>query len=136
MRLGPAFIKLGQMLSSRPDLLPPAYIYQLQSLCDQVPHFDHQTALAIIEDELGAPATEMFIGLASVDRPIAAASLGQVYRCKLRSTGKWVALKVQRPDMLECVSLDLYLLRKYMQSVEALKHQLMRVGLMAQRAQF
>ena len=126
----PTFIKFGQMLSTRPDVLPPVYsecllldgarllmlgcsVYQLQTLCDEVPHFDHSLALATIQQELGVAVADVFVGLEAQETPIAAASLGQVYKTQLRS-GEWVALKVQRPDMIECVSLDLYLLRQYM----------------------
>ena len=115
--LGPAFIKSGQMLSIRPDLLPPAAVYELQKLCDAVPSYPTAEALALIEEELGAPAATLFDGLDSSTAPIAAASLGQVYRCRLK-TGETVAVKVQRPDMLLAVSLDLYLLRKYMRCVD------------------
>ena len=73
------------------------------------------------DSELGAPASSLFLDLDATTAPIAAASLGQVYRCRLRSTGEVVALKVQRPDMLRAVSLDLYLLRKYMLAVEFFK---------------
>lgn len=135
IRLGPTFIKFGQMLSTRPDVLPPVYIYQLQTLCDEVPHFDHSLALATIQQELGVAVADVFVGLEAQETPIAAASLGQVYKTQLRS-GEWVALKVQRPDMIECVSLDLYLLRQYMKSVEMLKQGLMDMGVMAARNQF
>ncbi|KAA8499596.1 Uncharacterized protein FVE85_7181 [Porphyridium purpureum] len=107
--LGPAFIKLGQGLSVRPDLIGPEVMEELQELCDNVPCFDNQLARDIIREELGADADDLFEGLGN---PIAAASLGQVYKCKIRATGKTIALKVQRPDLTRKVSLDLYLLRK------------------------
>ena len=112
--LGPTFIKMGQMLSIRPDVLPPAAIYELQKLCDAVPSYPTAKALQLIESELGRPVSEVFDGLDAGTEPIAAASLGQVYRCRLKDTGEEIALKVQRPDMIRAVSLDLYLLRQYM----------------------
>jgi len=124
-QLGPTFIKFGQMLSIRPDLLPPAAVYELQKLCDAVPSYPTREALALISAEIGAPATEMFDELDESSLPIAAASLGQVYKCRARATGEVVALKVQRPDMIRAVSLDLYLLRKYMQGVEWFKEQIL-----------
>ena len=120
-QLGPTFIKLGQMLSIRPDLLPPDAVHELQKLCDGCPSYPTADALLLIERELGAPADELFDGLGASTPPVAAASLGQVYRCRLRSSGEEVALKVQRPDMIRAVSLDLYLLRGYMHVVEWLK---------------
>lgn len=109
--LGPTFIKAGQALSIRPDLLPPAAVYELQQLCDSVPSYPTCDALRLIEAELGAPAQQLFEGLDETTEPIAAASLGQVYKCRVRDGGQEVALKVQRPDMIRQVSLDLYLLR-------------------------
>ena len=109
--LGPTFIKFGQMLSIRPDVIPPAAVYELQKLCDAVPSYPTAEALALIEAELGRPAAELFDGLDASSTPIAAASLGQVYRCRLRASGAEIALKVQRPDMIRSVSLDLWLLR-------------------------
>ncbi|GIL68594.1 hypothetical protein Vafri_21849 [Volvox africanus] len=107
--LGPAYIKLGQALSIRPDLLSPAAMNELQKLCDKVPSFDNKLAMQVIEDELGAPWYEIFAEL--TPEPIAAASLGQVYKGKLK-TGETVAVKVQRPYVLETVTIDLYIIRK------------------------
>ena len=114
--LGPAWIKFGQMLSIRPDLLPPPAVYELQKLCDAVPSYPTVDALRLIEAELGRPPAEVFDELDERSEPIAAASLGQVYKCRLREGGEEVALKVQRPDMIRAVSLDLYLARRYMQA--------------------
>eukprot|EP01033_Poteriospumella_lacustris_P012782 gene12781-9137_t len=108
--LGPFFIKLGQALSIRPDILSPRAMVELQQLCDKVPCFDNQLAMRTIEEELGRPVHELFKDM-SPD-PVAAASLGQVYRAKLVSTGEEVAVKVQRPFVLETVSLDLHLVRQ------------------------
>lgn len=123
-RLGPTFIKFGQMLSIRPDLVPPEAIPILQGLCDTVPAFDTQLAIAQIEAELGVAINEVFDGIGPNTLPVAAASLGQVYKARLRRTGATVAVKVQRPDMLRAVSLDLFLMRHYMSAVQFIKGQL------------
>jgi predicted unusual protein kinase regulating ubiquinone biosynthesis (AarF/ABC1/UbiB family) len=107
-RLGPAYIKIGQALSTRPDVVPPLYLEELGKLQDQLPPFPNEVAFRFIEEELGAPPQEIYAELS--ERPLAAASLGQVYKGKLR-TGETVAVKVQRPDLRERVTLDTYLLR-------------------------
>jgi aarF domain-containing kinase len=107
--LGPAYIKLGQALSIRPDLLSPAAMNELQKLCDKVPSYDSKVAMALLEAELGRPASELYAEL--TPEPIAAASLGQVYRGRL-FTGEEVAVKVQRPGVLETVTVDLYVIRR------------------------
>jgi len=108
--LGPFYIKLGQALSIRPDVLSPRSMVELQKLCDKVPSYDSKTAFATIERELERPVMELFSDI--TPEPVAAASLGQVYKATLRSTGATVAVKVQRPGVLETVSLDLYLARQ------------------------
>ena len=108
--LGPFFIKLGQALSIRPDILSPRAMVELQQLCDKVPSFDDALAMQTIERELGMGVSDVFSNISQ--SPVAAASLGQVYRATLRSTGDEVAVKVQRPFVLETVSLDLYLSRQ------------------------
>lgn len=108
--LGPFFIKLGQALSIRPDVLSPRSMVELQKLCDKVPSFDSKIAFATIEKELGRSVNDLFSEISP--EPIAAASLGQVYKATLRDTGDEVAVKVQRPNVLETVSLDLYLARE------------------------
>jgi len=108
--LGPFYIKIGQALSIRPDVLSPRSMVELQKLCDKVPSFDSKIAFATIERELGRPVDEIFSEI--TPEPVAAASLGQVYKAKLRATGETVAVKVQRPAVLETVSLDLFLARE------------------------
>jgi len=108
--LGPAYIKLGQALSIRPDILSPAAMRELQKLCDKVPSFDNETAMKLIESELGAPWSEFYDTLGS--EPVAAASLGQVYKGVLKGGGETVAVKVQRPYVLETVTVDLFVLRR------------------------
>lgn len=90
--LGPFFIKLGQALSIRPDILSPRSMVELQKLCDKVPSFDSKIAFETIERELGRPVNEIFSDI--TPEPVAAASLGQVYRATLRATGEIVAVKV------------------------------------------
>lgn len=108
--LGPFYIKIGQALSIRPDVLSPRSMVELQKLCDKVPSFDSKIAFATIEKELGRPVEEIFSSI--TPEPVAAASLGQVYKATVRETGETVAVKVQRPAVLETVSLDLYLARQ------------------------
>ena len=108
--LGPFYIKIGQALSIRPDVLSPRSMVELQKLCDKVPSYDSKIAFATIEKELGKSVDEIFSEI--TPEPVAAASLGQVYKAKLRSTGETVAVKVQRPAVLETVSLDLFLARE------------------------
>lgn len=108
--LGPFFIKLGQALSIRPDILSPRAMVELQQLCDKVPCFDNELAMATITEDLGRSPSELFSYISQ--DPVAAASLGQVYRATLAATGDDVAVKVQRPYVLETVSLDLHLARQ------------------------
>lgn len=107
--LGPTYIKIGQALSTRPDLVPPTYLEELAQLQDQLPPFDNAIAYHFIEEELGKPPKDIYAEI-SPD-PVAAASLGQVYKGKLKS-GEEVAIKVQRPDLLRRITIDLYILRK------------------------
>ncbi|HWP42842.1 MAG TPA: AarF/ABC1/UbiB kinase family protein [Blastocatellia bacterium] len=108
IRLGPTFIKIGQMLATRADLLPLEYIDELASLQDKVPAYANWQAMRIIEEELGRPAGEIFSEIGA--DPVASASLGQVYRARL-VTGEEVAVKVQRPGLAELIARDLDLLR-------------------------
>lgn len=107
-KLGPAYIKVGQAVSTRPDLVPPDYLEELAKLQDQLPSFPNEVAYRFIEEELGAPPEEVYAELSP--QPIAAASLGQVYKGKLK-TGETVAVKVQRPDLIRCITLDIYIMR-------------------------
>jgi predicted unusual protein kinase regulating ubiquinone biosynthesis (AarF/ABC1/UbiB family) len=106
--LGPTFIKVGQALSTRPDLVRKDFLEELVKLQDQLPPFPTDLALATIERELGQEPDEIFSEISPT--PVAAASLGQVYRARLHS-GEAVAVKVQRPHLLPVLTLDLFLLR-------------------------
>ncbi|KAJ6916840.1 hypothetical protein NC652_019302 [Populus alba x Populus x berolinensis] len=117
LRLGPTFIKIGQQFSTRVDILAQEYVDQLSELQDQVPPFPSETAVSIVEEELGAPVDDIF------DRfdyePIAAASLGQVHRARLK--GQEVVIKVQRPGLKDLFDIDLKNLRviaEYLQKVD------------------
>ena len=107
---GPAFIKAGQALSTRPDIVPPLLLEELAQLQDQLPGFDSGLAMACIEEDLGAPVDDIFEQL---DRdPISAASLGQVHKGILKGDAR-VAVKVQRPGLREQITLDLYICLLY-----------------------
>jgi predicted unusual protein kinase regulating ubiquinone biosynthesis (AarF/ABC1/UbiB family) len=108
IKLGPTFIKIGQSLGTRADLLPLAYVKELATLQDQVPAFPTAEAFARIEAELGRPIREAYSEIDA--EPVAAASLGQVYRARLH-TGEEVAIKVQRPNLEAAVSFDIAILR-------------------------
>lgn len=108
--LGPTFIKVGQSLSIRTDLLSPAYIRGLATLQDNVPAFDTNKAKEILEDEWGQSLTSILSKIG--DKPVAAASLGQVYKATLKD-GREVAVKVQRPNIMNQIALDMHLLREF-----------------------
>jgi predicted unusual protein kinase regulating ubiquinone biosynthesis (AarF/ABC1/UbiB family) len=105
--LGPTFIKIGQALGTRADLLPLEYVKELATLQDQVPAFSTAEAFTIIESELGRSLHESFVEIDN--EPIAAASLGQVYRARLH-TGQEVAVKVQRPNLESTIAFDVAIL--------------------------
>jgi len=117
-RLGPAFIKFGQQLSIRPDIVPATVLKELQKLCDAVDSFEDEIAFDTIKEDLGERAFNQLEGLVLV----ASASLGQVYKAKKKGSNEIVAVKVQRPDMLNVVSLDLFLLHCYGQFLDDLFH--------------
>jgi predicted unusual protein kinase regulating ubiquinone biosynthesis (AarF/ABC1/UbiB family) len=108
-KLGPTYIKIGQALSTRPDLVPPVYLSELTDLQDQLPSFPNAIAFQFIEEELGYPPEEIYAEISP--KPLAAASLGQVYQARLK-TGERVAVKVQRPDLQQRINLDILIMRK------------------------
>lgn len=108
-RLGPTFVKIGQGLSTRPDLCPPEYLEELSELQDALPTFPDAQAFSCIERELGRPLETIYSSISP--SPIAAASLGQVYKAQLKYSGQVVAVKVQRPGIEEAIGLDFYLIR-------------------------
>ena len=102
--LGPTFVKMGQILSTRPDLIPMEFIAQFERLQDEVPPFPSSDVKKTIESELKAPITTIFQDFD--ETPVAAASIGQVHRATLVS-GEDVAVKVQRPDIKKAIGIDL-----------------------------
>ena len=108
VELGPAFVKAGQALSTRPDIIPGILLEELSELQDQLPGFDGNKAMELIEEDLGYKINEIFL---EIDKePISAASLGQVHKAKLKNEDI-VAIKVQRPGLREQITLDLYIVR-------------------------
>ena len=106
--LGPAFVKAGQALSTRPDIVPGVLLEELSELQDQLPGFDGDKAMELIEEDLNKKLNEIFLTIET--EPISAASLGQVHKATLK-TGEVVAVKVQRPGLREQITLDLYIVR-------------------------
>ncbi|WP_428897695.1 ubiquinone biosynthesis protein [Parelusimicrobium proximum] len=108
--LGPTFIKLGQMLSNRPDIIPLPLIKELEKLQDTVPPFSYEEAVNIVEEELDAPIKEKFKSFSK--HPVAAASISQVHKARLED-GTYAAVKVQRPDIEKTVETDVEILHSF-----------------------
>jgi len=108
VELGPAYIKLGQVLSTRPDLLPPPYIKELEHLQDAVPPMDFEQVEQTIEEELHARIGKLFVSFD--EKPLGSASLGQVHAAELRD-GRSVVVKVQRPNLREQLAEDINFFR-------------------------
>jgi ubiquinone biosynthesis protein len=126
-RLGATFIKIGQVASTRADLLPGPVIEELSRLRDQVPPFPYARVREILEEDLGGPLEAHF---ASFDRePVAAASVAQVHRALLREGVRAVAVKVRRPDILEKIRLDRSILLAVARGLERLVPSLRLVAL-------
>ncbi|HEY9812790.1 MAG TPA: AarF/ABC1/UbiB kinase family protein [Candidatus Sericytochromatia bacterium] len=106
--LGPTFIKVGQLFSTRADLFPSEYVEELSKLQDQVPAFSYEQAEGIIEQDLGKKVAKLFRSFDPV--PLAAASLGQVHKATLHS-GEEVVVKVQRPGLRKLFTIDLQILK-------------------------
>jgi predicted unusual protein kinase regulating ubiquinone biosynthesis (AarF/ABC1/UbiB family) len=109
IELGPTFIKIGQTLATRADILPVEYIQEISKLQDEVPPFPTAAARETIEMDTGRPVDELFASFEDI--PIAAASLGQVHRATLFS-GEAVVVKVQRPDLERQITFDISVLRR------------------------
>lgn len=108
--LGPTFIKLGQMLSNRPDIVPLPLLKELEKLQENVPAFEYEEAVKIVEKELGKPLNESFKSFSK--KPVAAASISQVYKAKLHD-GTQAAVKVQRPGIEKTVEVDVEILHTF-----------------------
>jgi predicted unusual protein kinase regulating ubiquinone biosynthesis (AarF/ABC1/UbiB family) len=107
--MGPTYVKLGQLLSTRPDLLPEPYLVALARLQERVEPIPYEEVERVVQEELGARLSRAFLDFET--RPLAAASLGQVHRATLRD-GRQVAVKVQRPGVQESVRQDLEVLEE------------------------
>lgn len=109
LELGPAYIKLGQMLSTRPDLMPEPYIVELEKLQDDVPHMDFEDVESTIHEQLGTRISKLFLEFD--EKPLGSASLGQVHPARLRD-GRSVVVKVQRPGIRERLADDIDFFRE------------------------
>jgi ubiquinone biosynthesis protein len=117
-RLGPTFVKFGQMLANRVDLFSDEFIAELSTLHAEVAVFDHALAVETIESELGRPLSELFSNFP--EKPVASASIAQVYKTKLKDTGEFVAVKVQRPNLNSSLLDDLELIVQMSSWLDAL----------------
>jgi ubiquinone biosynthesis protein len=115
-KMGPTYIKFGQLLSTRPDIVPHEYIVELESLQDDVGAFSFADVEKIVEEELGVRISKAFETFEAT--PLAAASLGQVHRATLRD-GRDVVVKVQRPNVREQVKNDLQVFTEIAETLEA-----------------
>jgi predicted unusual protein kinase regulating ubiquinone biosynthesis (AarF/ABC1/UbiB family) len=109
LNLGPTFIKTGQLFSTRSDIFPVEYVYELSKLQDEVPAFSYEQAAGLIEKELGKSLSTLYKSFDPI--PLAAASLGQVHKAQLH-TGEEVVVKIQRPGLKKLFTIDLAILKK------------------------
>lgn len=114
--LGPTFIKLGQVLSLRPDLVPPKIINSLRKLQDQVAPVDFEDIKVVVEESLKCPLEEVFTAFER--EPLASASMGQVHRAVLRENGMPVAVKVLKPGIRQRLAVDVSLLEHLAETLE------------------
>lgn len=119
--LGPTYVKLGQVLSTRPDLLPAAWVEELRTLQDRAPAISHQAICSQITDSLGHPMETLFSWIE--ETPLASASIAQVHRARTRD-GELVVVKVQRPGIEETIRADLAILLYAAQLLEALDEEM------------
>ncbi|MBS1592764.1 MAG: AarF/ABC1/UbiB kinase family protein [Bacteroidetes bacterium] len=113
--LGPTFVKLAQILSNRPDIIPEGLVKEFEKLQDRVPPFDTELAKRIIEKELGQKIEDVFEIFD--EKPLASASIGQVHRAKLK-TGELVVVKVQRPEVAEIIDRDMQIIKDVVQRAD------------------
>lgn len=111
--LGPAFVKAGQQIAIRPDLIPPSMLKELQKLCDSVRPIPDEVAMEVLRNELRMKNQQQIDDIFEDLHLVASASLGQVYKARIRKTNELVAIKVQRPGMEKAFSLDLFLLQMW-----------------------
>jgi ubiquinone biosynthesis protein len=121
--LGPTFIKIGQVLSTRPDILPMELIIELEALQDQITPLPFDKMQPALERELGCPYSDVFKDFNTV--PAASASLGQIYKARLKSSGQEVAVKVQKPGLRKPIRIDLeimeWLAEQIHENIDALR---------------
>jgi ubiquinone biosynthesis protein len=115
--LGPIFVKFGQILSTRPDRLPEPLVMELKKLRSQVEPQAFEKIEPVLLKDLGCPIAEVFAHFDSI--PVAAGSLGQVYKAKLISTGEWVSVKVQRAEIHKTISADLEIIGWFAKQLHA-----------------
>ena len=127
--LGPAYIKLGQMLSTRPDLVGIEIAEELQSLRDNTPITPFNEIKEVIENELEKPIDEIYCEID--ETPIGSASIGQVYRAKLKENGEEIALKVQKPNSYEIVKYDIEIMKFLAVRIDRYIHQTKTMNLPA-----
>ena len=132
-RMGPTFIKLGQLLSTRADLLPPVYLHALAQLRDDVPPLEPGVAEEVVEDELGVRISTAFGSFDPV--PLGSASLGQVHRATLRD-GRPVAVKVQRPGIRRKALEDMDVIAELAEFLDAHSDRASRLGFSSMVEQF
>lgn len=113
--LGPTFVKLAQILSNRPDIIPEGLVKEFEKLQDRVPPFDSELAKRIIERELGQKIEDVFEVFE--DKPLASASIGQVHKAILKS-GEQVVVKVQRPEVAEIIDRDMQIIKDVVQRAD------------------
>lgn len=116
--LGPTYIKIGQILSTRKDIFDDEIIGELSKLRDNVEMFDNDVAMAILDEELGFPRDQVFSYISQ--DPIAAASIGQVYEAKLLD-GRKVVIKIQRPGIESTIKADISILKNIASSLNSIK---------------
>jgi len=131
-KMGPTYVKFGQVLSTRPDVVPPEYIAALESLQDDIEPFSYADVERIVEEELRGRVSKIFLEFDAT--PMAAASLGQVHRATLRD-GREVVVKVQRPNVREAVHKDMEALTDIAKTLEAhvdIAHKMNLIGAIEQ----